>query len=99
MVKNLPPSAGASGDKDLMSGLGRSPEGGNGNLLQYSCCDKPHGLIHGAWWARVHGVTKSQTQLVRKELHTPLEPLQPAFSSLSLDMGLLYFHLICFIEE
>ena len=42
---------------DLTSGLGRSPGVGNGNLLQYSCLGNP--LDRGAWWATVHGVTKS----------------------------------------
>ena len=34
---------------------------GNGNLPQYSCRENP--VDRGAWWAAVHGVTKSQTQL------------------------------------
>ena len=34
---------------------------GNGNPLQYSCLENP--MDGGAWWAEVHGVTKSQTQL------------------------------------
>ena len=34
---------------------------GNGNPLQYSCLDNP--TDRGAWWATVHGITKSQTQL------------------------------------
>ena len=34
---------------------------GNGNPLQYSCLENPMG--RGAWWAAVHGVTRSQTQL------------------------------------
>ena len=42
-------------------GLGRFPEEGNGNPLQYSCLENP--MDRGAWWATVHGVTKSQTQL------------------------------------
>ena len=37
-------------------GLGRSPGGGNGNPLQYPCLKNP--MDRGAWWARVHGVTK-----------------------------------------
>ena len=41
--------------------LGRSPEEGHGNPLQYSCLKNP--MNRGAWWAAVHGVTKSQTQL------------------------------------
>ena len=32
-----------------------------GNLLQYSCLENP--MDGGAWWATVHGVTKSQTRL------------------------------------
>ena len=42
-------------------GLGRSPGGGHGNPLQYSCLENP--TDRGAWWAIVHGVTKSQTWL------------------------------------
>ena len=42
-------------------GSGRSPGTGNGNQLQYSCLGNPMG--RGAWWATVHGVTKSCTQL------------------------------------
>ena len=34
---------------------------GNGTLLQYSCLENP--MDGGAWWAAVHGVTKSQTRL------------------------------------
>ena len=41
MVKNLPASAGDKGDMGLIHGLGRSPEEGNGNPLQYSCLDNP----------------------------------------------------------
>ena len=38
VVKNLPAKA---GDEDSIPGLGRSPEGGNGNPLQYSCLGNP----------------------------------------------------------
>ena len=38
----------------------RSPGGGNGSLLQYSCLENP--MDRGARWATVHGVTESQTQ-------------------------------------
>ena len=34
---------------------------GNGNPLQYSCLENP--MDGGAWWAAVHGVAKSRTQL------------------------------------
>ena len=49
-------------DLGLIPGLGRSPGEGNGNPLQYSSClENP--MDRGAWWAAVHGVTKSRTQL------------------------------------
>ena len=37
------------------------PGEGNGTPLQYSCLENP--MDGGAWWAAVHGVTKSQTRL------------------------------------
>ena len=40
---------------------GRSPAGGHGNPLQCSCLDNL--MDRGAWWATVHQLTKSQTQL------------------------------------
>ena len=40
-------------------GSGRSPGEGNGNPLQYSCLENH--MDRGAWWATVHGVTKSWT--------------------------------------
>ena len=43
----------------LIPGLGRSPGGGNGNPLQYSCLENP--MDRGAWWATVHEVTRSWT--------------------------------------
>ena len=42
-------------------GSGRSPGGGNGNPLQYSCLENP--MDRGAWWAIAYGVTKSWTWL------------------------------------
>ena len=57
MVKNLPANAGDTRDTGLIPGLGRSPAGGNGNPLQYSCLGNP--MNRGAWWATVHGVTES----------------------------------------
>ena len=54
-------SACNEGNLGLISGLGRSPGGGHGNPLQYSYLENP--MDRGAWWATVHGVTKSQTRL------------------------------------
>ena len=50
-----------AGDVSLIPGSGRSPGEGNGNPLQYSRLENP--MDEGAWWATVHGVTKSQTRL------------------------------------
>ena len=55
-VKNPPASAGEAGS---IPGLGRSPGGGLGNPLQYSCLGNP--LDRGAWWVTLHGVIKNQT--------------------------------------
>ena len=54
-------SASNVGDLGSIPGLGRSPGGGNGNPLQYSCLENP--MDRGAWRAAVHGATKSQTWL------------------------------------
>ena len=48
-------------DLGSIPGSGRSPGEGNGNPLQYSCLENP--MDGGAWWATVHGVAKSRTQL------------------------------------
>ena len=54
-------SAYNSGDPGLIPGSGRSPGEGNGNPLQYPCLE--NSMDRGAWWATVHGVTKSRTRL------------------------------------
>ena len=61
VVKNLPARAGNAGDAGSVPGLGRSPGGGHGNPLQYSCLENPMDI--GAWWATVHRVAKKQTRL------------------------------------
>ena len=61
MVKNLNANAGDAGNKGLIPGAGKSPGGGHGSPLQYSCLENP--IDRGAWQAIVHGVAKSQTQL------------------------------------
>ena len=62
VVKNLPAPGGDTGDMDLIPGQGRSPEGVNGNPLQYSCLESPI-MDRGGWWARVHGVAGGWTGL------------------------------------
>ena len=54
-------SASNVGDLGSFPGSGRSPGEGNGKPLQYSCLENP--TDGGAWWATVHRVAKSQTQL------------------------------------
>ena len=65
VVKNLPANA-----EDMGSVLRsrRSPGGGNGNLLQYSCLE--NSTVGGAWQATVHGAAKSQTTTKRVCTHT-----------------------------
>ena len=60
-------NAGGVGDVGLIPGLGRSPGGGHGNPLQYSCLENP--TDRGAWRATVHSVAKGLTQLKRLSMH------------------------------
>ena len=55
--KNPPTEERDVTDMSSATVLGRSPGGGHGNPLQYSCLDNP--IDRGAWWATVHGVAKS----------------------------------------
>ena len=64
MVKNPPVNAAEVGS---IPGSGRSLEEGNGNPLQYSCLGNP--MESKAWWATVHGVEKSWTQLSTHTMH------------------------------
>ena len=61
LVENPPTNAGDSRDSSLIPGSGRSPGGGHGNPLQYSCLENP--MDRGAWRDTAPGVTKSQTRL------------------------------------
>ena len=56
MVKNPPANVGAAGGVVSIPGSGRSPGGGYGNLLQYSCME--NSMDRGAWRATVHGVQR-----------------------------------------
>ena len=59
VVKNMPAKAGHVREMGLILELGRSPGGGNGNPIQYSCLENP--MERGAWWATVHSVTHNWT--------------------------------------
>ena len=66
-VKNAP--AGNTRDMGSIPGSGKSSGVGNGNPLQYFCLENP--IDRGAWWATVHGVTESWTQLKQLSMQTP----------------------------
>ena len=59
VVKNLLAGAGDGSDEGLIPGLGRSPEEGMATHSSILAWRIP--MDKGAWWATVHGVTKSQT--------------------------------------
>ena len=61
MVKNSPANAGDIRDEGSNLGLGRSPRGGHGTPLQYSCPENP--MDRGAQQATVYKVAQSQTRL------------------------------------
>ena len=75
-------NTGDKGDAGSIPGLGRSPRQGNGNPLQSYCLENP--MDRGAWWATVHGVTKSQTQLSNftnictRSSSIPTSPMKPS---------------------
>ena len=60
VVKNPPSNTGDSGDLGSIPGSGRSPGGGNGNPLQYSCLENP--MDREAWRPYSMGL-QSQTQM------------------------------------
>ena len=61
VVKNPPAYAGDIRQEGLIPGLGRSPGGKHGNALHYSSLENP--MPRGAWWAPIHRVAQSWTQL------------------------------------
>ena len=69
-IKNLPASAGDTRDAGSIPGSGRSPGGGNGNPLQYSCLGNPWREEPGGL---VHSVAKSWTLLsMHRHTHVAL---------------------------
>ena len=68
VVKNPPANTGDIRDWGSIPGSGRSPGGGPGNPLQYSCLENP--MDRGGWRAIAHRVSKSQTQLKRLSMYT-----------------------------
>ena len=68
VVTSLPASAGDARDMGSVSGSGRSPGGGDGNPLQYSCLE--NSMDRGAWLAIVCGVTKESDMTEQLSMHT-----------------------------
>ena len=63
VVKALPANIGDTRGLDLIPGSERSFRVGNRTPLQYSCLPWENSMGRGTWWAIIHGVTKSWTQL------------------------------------
>ena len=59
VVENPPTNQVDVRDTGSIPGSERSPGGGHGNPVQYSCLENP--MDRGAWWVTVHGVAKNQT--------------------------------------
>ena len=57
MVKNLLANARDVRDASSIPGFGRTPGGGYGNILQYSCLENL--MDRGVWWATVHRISES----------------------------------------
>ena len=62
-VKNLP----AVKETQGLIPAKRSPGEGNGKLLQYSCMENL--IDRGAWWAIIHGISKSWAQMAMHAQH------------------------------
>ena len=60
-------SACNAGNSSSNPGSGRSPGGGHGNPLEYSCLENP--LDRGAWQATVHRVTSDMTEVTEHTAH------------------------------
>ena len=79
-VTNLPANSRDLRDMGLIPGLGRSPGGENGNLLQCSCLENP--INREAWWATVHSITEMDTTEATELVHTltqlPIGNILPA---------------------
>ena len=93
-------SAGDVRDSDLILWLGRSPGGGHGNPLQYSCLENH--MERGAWWATVHRVARSWTWLKRLSMHAHVQYsiiYITLFIYLSVDGHLGCFHLSAVINN
>ena len=67
MVKTPPAHSGHTGDRASIPGSGRSPGGGHGHPLQYSCLENP--MDRGAWQATLHRATEVDTTEATQHTH------------------------------
>ena len=74
VVKNLPANTEDTRDSGSVLRSGRSPGGGNGSPLQYSCLGNP--MDSGTWRATVHGVAESDTTAPPPPPWLHISPLQ-----------------------
>ena len=77
MVKNPPADEGDIRGVGSIPGLGRSPGGGHGNPLHFSCLENP--MDRGAWWTTVNRVTKSRSNLAHTHTGIFRHLVQPPF--------------------
>ncbi|CAN0404375.1 unnamed protein product [Rangifer tarandus platyrhynchus] len=68
VIKNLPVNVGEARDVGSIPGLGRSPGGGHGNPLQYSCLENP--MDRGAWRLQSMGLQRVRHNCVHVRAHT-----------------------------
>ena len=80
-VKNLPASAGDTGDLGLIPELGRSPGRGNGNPLLYSCLE--NSMDRGAWWVTVHDSELREFVMDREAWHAAIHGVAKSRTRLS----------------
>ena len=84
LLKNPPANAEDAGS---IRGLGRSPRGGNGNSLQYSCLENP--MDRAAWCATVHSRTKEldTTELLNNSNRSVGSWICPFLKTFAISLG------------
>ena len=85
-------NAGVTGDASSIPESGRSPGGGRGNPLQYSCLEDP--MDRGAWQATVHSTGKSRTWLQRLNARAHTHTHTPCTCYLEVELGLIPYVLV-----
>ena len=92
MVKSQPANAGDIRDTGSIPGSERSPRGGNGNPLQYSCLENP--MDRGAWWAMVHRMGHKELDTTEATEHACMQVFLIMASCLYLFITILRIYLV-----